>query len=245
MRVSPVSYNSFGRIFKRKNQDNTEVEPKQIISDTERQMYHKGLRRGAVAGVLSATVLCGGCFYVVNSSRSECRNTIVMPYNDGVTDIYGAARVFGSDIDTIQVSQDKKRVSIPARFDYLEDLIEQERSEARRLDNEDKIAQKYRYIQKLMEKQNYQQEIATVYTDGKSVYFKILPDDENSMISVEDFKKIFDIKDGALSQYEGNGISGDWSLGEYQEGGNQFLTSGTVLTVSIDDIDVKNINLNY
>jgi hypothetical protein len=96
-----------------------------------------------------------------------------------------------------------------------------------------------------MEKQEYQQSIATVYKEGDFIYFNLVFDDREG-ISVEEFKKIFDIKDGELSAIEENQIQEDWTIGEYYTGNeSRLLTSGMTLVIGENGIDTNNISFDY
>ena len=91
-----------------------------------------------------------------------------------------------------------------------------------------------------MQKQEYMDSIATVYTDGEKIYYTIKED-----INVEDFKKAFDIEDGALRDQ----VRYTW--GEPDELGHSpkdyttaTLEEGKTIVLKENKIN-KKINLDY
>ncbi len=150
---------------------------------------------------------------------------------------------------------DMKKILIPQKFDYLEEekdelwdkLYTKNLSDEEREDAINKIHQ-------YEDKQNAQQNVARVYTDGQFVYFKINlgVDSEGRQIDAiycEDFKDLFDIKDGAIRTY--NKVDSTWHpsddpdkpKGEFYY--SDFFENGRTIKVRPKDIDRKNISENY
>lgn len=181
----------------------------------KQQIIPKQLKAFA-AGVLAALAVTQGA-QVVNQPSE-----VVSIPADSLTSLTEIAQTYDSDIDAILNYNDVvdeadlsqlDEVKVPSNFDYLQDEIDSLQaklysgnlSPEERVQIEDKIAQ-------YQEKQELQQSIASVYTDGKFVYYTIVdvPEDIGfSGINVEKFKDIFDIKDGALKKY--NDIEYTWA----------------------------------
>lgn len=144
-------------------------------------------------------------------------------------------------------------IKIPSTFDYLQDeidklqneLYDDDLSKEERSEIEDRINQ-------LDAKRELQQKIATVYTDGKYVYYLIneQSEDFSGGINVEEFKDIFDIEDYALRR--NNNLDSHWEKdsdipeddGYYDYTGNYFY-SGETYKVRVRNVQKDDINLNY
>lgn len=144
-------------------------------------------------------------------------------------------------------------IEIPSTFDYLQveidelqnKLFDNDLSKEERAEIEDRINQ-------LEDKRELQQAVATVYTDGKYVYYLINEQSEgfSGGINVEVFKDIFDIGDRALRR--NNNLDSHWEKdsdnpeddGYYDYTGNYFY-SGETYKVRVNDVEKDDINLNY
>lgn len=238
MQISSISSTSFSGLFKKKEKPQLTDEQKQYQS----QGFKKGLAIGLTAPVAIGAI-GGGAYYLTQDMFAP--QSIVMPYEEGVTDLNRIADVLEVDGRTFSFDEEGK-VTIPVKYDYLQEAIDEERERVFSpfISQEDAQAS-YKLTEKLLAKQEYQQSIATVYKEGDLIYFNLIFDDEDG-ISVEEFKKIFDIKDGELSAIEENGIKEDWTIGEYYAGNDsRRLTSGMTLVIDEDGIDTNNISFDY
>lgn len=192
------------------------------------------------AGVLAALAVTQGA-QVINQPSE----VISIPV-DNSTSLTEVAQTYDSDIDAIlnyngianevDLSQ-LDSIKVPSSYDYLQDEIDKLQNELyhsnlsseERAEIEDKIAQ-------YKEKQQLQQSIANVYTDGKYVYYTIIdiPEDIGfSGINVEKFKDIFDIKDGALKKY--NDIDYTWAFDEDAPPEDEGYRDYTVASLRVGD----------
>ena len=171
---------------------------------------------------------------------------VTVPYNPGVTDLQEISEVFDIDDRTLSVNSDNSTLQIFTKYDYLENIIERQRKKLYLVAEDDvKGYKQFNYVNALIEKQEYQEQIAAMYTDGQYIYFDILPDNVDASISVERFKRVFDIKDGALSEIPENNITYDITIGEFYQGDNSNLTSGITLKIPKNGIEKFNIDFNY
>ncbi|MBR3604513.1 MAG: hypothetical protein IKL52_00615 [Candidatus Gastranaerophilales bacterium] len=238
MRISNISSTSFNGLFKKKEKPQLTEEQKQY----QKQGFKKGVAATTAIGVGLGAV-GGGVYYLTQDMYAP--QAIVMPYQEGVTDLDEIEKTLDVDGRTFEI-RENGTLSIPVKYDYLQDEIDERREAvfSPSSSSETKEAN-YRYIQKLQEKQEYQQSIATVYKEGDFIYFNLIFNDREG-ISVEEFKKIFDIKDGELSAIEENGIKKDWTIGEYYAGNDShLLTSGMLLVIDKDGINTYNISFDY
>ncbi len=170
------------------------------------------------------------------------RNTSI----EELSDNYGVSQEAIIKYNNLDVKDEFPReIIIPSDYDYIEDEIAklQEHLYSGKLSDEEK-AETIDKINALKEKKSVQDEVAIMYTDGKYVYFT-LKDDAKSM-NIEDFKELFDIKDGALRK--NNEIAFEWEEDEY--GGYKDYTYSTVypnetLKVKPSQINKNKINLDY
>lgn len=238
MQISNISANSFNGLFKKK--------AKPQLTNEQKQYQSQGFKKGVAAttaGVVGLGALGGGAYYLTQDMFAP--QSIVMPYEEGVTDLDKIADILEVDGRTFNFAQEGK-VTIPVKYDYLQEAIDEQRNLIfSPFVSQENTEAGYRYTEKLLEKQAYQQTIATVYKEGDYIYFNLIFDDEDG-ISVEEFKKIFDIKDGELSAIEENGIKEDWTIGEYYTGNDsRLLTSGMTIVIDEDGIDTDNISFDY
>lgn len=234
-----------------------------------RNIKHKQKRKPistiikSFAGGVAATILVNTAAGIANQTPDK----VTIPYNSSVS-ITEIAETYDTDINAIldinhiDETTDLNEITeliIPSDYDYLtpkieslqQQLFSQKLSDTQRTEIEQQIDQ-------LIEKQEYQQNIATVYTDGKYVYFEIKDFDENTPedikdrfkygINVETFKNIFDIKDKALRK--NNNISYFWTTDDPEYGGYcdytyAMLHSGQTIKVPVNSIKTNDINFNY
>jgi hypothetical protein len=241
MRISNISSTSFNGLFdflKKKEKPQLTEEQKQY----QKQGFKKGVAVTTAVGVGLGAV-GGGTYYLTQDIFAP--QAIVMPYQEGVTDLDEIERTLNVDGRTFEI-RDNGTLSIPVKYDYIQEEIDEKREAVfSPFSSSETKESNYRYIQKLQEKQEYQQSIATVYKEGDFIYFNLIFNDREG-ISVEEFKKIFDIKDGELSAIEENGIKKDWTVGEYYAGNDShLLTSGMILVIGEDGINTSGISFDY
>lgn len=191
-------------------------------------------------------------------------NVVTVPYSSYVSveelaDTYGSspeAIIDYNDIDNIAYVPSE--VKIPQTYDYIQTkidslqdkLFDEDLSEKKRADIETQIS--------LLEiKKEYQENIAVAYTDGKYAYFYItgakddapqeIQDKYSYGINVEEFKNIFDIKDGAIK--DNNDINYTWGhhpeYGGYKDFTTAYLYKGQTVKVPLKDIKTDKINFDY
>lgn len=220
----------------------------------------KGIR-GFAIGAAAAMLLNFG----VAQSKSV-PNVVTIPY-DASSSITEIAETYNADINAIldynniDENTDLSSISelkIPSSYSAVQDEIQQlqnklyngKLSEDERNEIENQIAL-------LQDKQALQNEIATVYTDGKYVYIQVKAlsedssDEAQSMlayggINAERLKDVFDIEDGAIRR--NNHISSQWKAYEdsFPEGPSgyfdytgAFISSGDTIKVPVKAIETK------
>ncbi|MCD7779499.1 MAG: hypothetical protein LUH05_02365 [Candidatus Gastranaerophilales bacterium] len=227
----------------------------------------KGSVRGFAAGVLSVLMVNAG---IAGVSQIGNTNTVTIPYDDS-SSIYEIADTYDVDAEAILsyngITEDTDleeltEISIPSSYDYIQDEIDSLQEKLYNTKTSDEEREEIsEQINALKEKREYQQNIATVYTDGKYVYFEIKEIDENSPeeiyenfkygINVEIFKDIFDIEDGAVRKYNNLSrvyVSGDPEVEEdkgYYSYSNNRFSAGDVIKVPVKSIMTDDISLNY
>ena len=241
MRISNVSSTSFNGLF-----DFLKKKEKPQLTEEQKQYQKQGFKNGVAVTTavgVGLGAVGGGTYYLTQDIFAP--QAIVMPYQEGVTDLDEIERTLNVDGRTFEI-RDDGTLSIPVKYDYIQEEIDERREAVfSPFSSSETKESNYRYIQKLQEKQEYQQSIATVYKEGDFIYFNLIFDDREG-ISVEEFKKIFDIKDGELSAIEENGIKKDWTVGEYYTGNDShLLTSGMLLIIDEDGINTSDISFDY
>ena len=239
MQISRINSTSFNGLFKRK--------AKPELTD-EQKLYHKqGVKKGAtmaLAGVVGVSSAVGGGYYLTQDIFAP--QAIVIPYDNNGTHLDEIENVLEVDGRTFELLEGNK-VSVPVSFDYIQEKIDSERDKMFSYFASENDQQKsYQTIAKLMEKQAYQKTIASAckQDDGRIRFTLTLDNDDE--ITVEEFKRIFDIKDGALSAIEENSVGIVWGASEKYEGSdNGILPKGIVFVVEENDINTNNINFDY
>ncbi len=184
-----------GKKYNNYSHDN-EYRPAQKSKANHRQKLAKMMAAAFAAGMLT-TAGINGCSQIVSKPQQKA----VVPYNPEYS-ISEYAEMYDVDPEAILACnhinenhmEDVEEITIPKKYSHLqgktdklqEKLFSKDLSDEKRAEIENEI---YQYQQK----QEYLDSIATVYTDGEKIYYTIKED-----INVEDFKKAFDIKDGAL-----------------------------------------------
>ena len=187
---------------------------------------------------------------------SQPANVVSIPV-EPTTSITEIAKLYDSDVDAIlnynKLSseadiQNKDSIKVPSKYDYLQEeidslqdkLYDKKLTAVERNEIENKLAE-------YKEKQALQQNVATVYTDGKYVYFTIseaIKDLGFSRINVETFKEIFDIKDKALRRH--NDLDYTWGRDPeappedngYRDYTTESLQIGETVKVKKGDIEI-------
>lgn len=221
----------------------------------------KTMLKSFTAGV-AATIL-------VNTGAAQLNkpaDVITVPYNNSVS-ITDIAQTYNADLNSIldynHITEDTDldeitELQIPTTYDYIQNEIDslQEKLFDDKLEPEERTELE-EMIQQYQAKQELQSHLATVYTDGKYVYFEIKEFDENTPediktrfqygINVETFKNIFDIKDKAIR--EENFLDFTWESdapgGAYKDYTSNNLRPGRTIKVPVNAIKSNNISLDY
>ena len=204
--------------------------------------------------VLGASAI--GCIACLHGKPAETLDAVTVPVSYGES-IIQVAEIYGSDADVIIEANNLEgneveksmRIVIPSEYSPIEDEIKelQEKlfSSDLKQDEREEIETQILNLQNQIERQ---QSIAQSYTDGEFIYFKLtLPTDGsenhiqakyNGAINVEEFKRIFNIADGAIK--DNNYIGFEWTEGgTVMEYSNQDLYDGDVIKVPVDAITIK------
>ncbi len=244
MQISRINSTSFNGLFKRKRKAKPELTPEeQAAKSKNRKTFIRGMAAGGavIAGLGGAAQALP---YVIPQET-----VLEMPYQEGVTDVNRISNILNVDGRTYIISEAGDTVSFHPNYDYLDNKIEDAQDDLYKTSDEKKAEKLFSSIVSMKEKQEYQKEIATVYTNGEQIFFTLFPHEgqEERTISVADFKEAFDIKDDALSKHPENNIAYDWTRGEYytQDGVICDIPAGTTLVVDMGSIDTNNINFDY
>lgn len=221
---------------------------KEYLENNKRKTTRKRTILSVAGGTLAGIILAQGI-----AAYNQTPKLITVPSNN-YSSVYEVADIYGSDADAILAYNGmkddtefdgKNEIKVPTMYDYVQDEIDNVQNKLYnanlnskdRTNLEDKMA-------RLQAKQEIQQKTATVYTDGKFVYFTIKA---KGGVNVEEFKQLFDIKDKAIR--ENNDIEFDWGYsaeeGGYKDYTQYILTSGETIKVPVGAIKTGgNINLD-
>lgn len=193
-RPSNNTYNQYGQRSRYDNQDSWQPQNKNKSAG-------KNIKIPAatfVAGLLTALAIT----HPIENTPS----TVQIPFDNTTDNITEIAEAYDIDEGIIEryngiVTEDdlaeKESLKIPSTYDYISDEIEkiQEKLYSDNL----KPEKREEYEEKILALQNkleLQQQYAKTYTDGKDVFWIIKKD-----VNVEEFKEIFDVKNGALKNH--------------------------------------------
>lgn len=187
--------------------------------------------------------------------------TVTVPLNPAYGIVELAER-YNCDLDAIyafngltpysDMSQ-VESIKIPTMYSNVQDEIDslQEQLFNKKLTAEERSILESR-ISQLQDKKVLQDAIATVYTDGKCVYYHMNEFDENTPqwirekyprgVNVEEFKLIFDIKDKAIKNNNKIGYSWGYNseYGGYMDFTHNMLVSGTDIKVPVSAVRTGN-----
>ncbi len=201
---------------------------------------------GKVISFFTGAAIAVGATTVANTITSTDRDkaVITIPYYSEEHTVSDIAELYDIDENILylyngDITDKTEKISIPSPYDYLQEIIDVKRNQLFAMHTYETREAAEAEIEELMDKHALQQEVATTYTDGKFVYLAIndlssIPQYEEDGINVEDFKDLFDIKDGAIQKY--NSLDDcDWIVDEKGNGvmdfTNSYLQSGTVIKV--------------
>ena len=224
------------------------------------------LVKGFTAGAIAAGTITASIFSNSAAAKPPKAIEINIEPNTSMEEFVDIAELYGVDplalidynnIDANGVTHGET-IMVPSNFDNLQDEIsstetklhDKNLSDTKRASLEDKLAQ-------LREKQALQDSIATVYTDGEYVYYELkkyedgqypdnLPEKYRNKINVEEFKLIFDIKDGAIK--DNNSLPFTWGsneFGGYMDFTTADLYPGRTIKVPVNAVKTSDINLEY
>lgn len=204
--------------------------------------------------VLGASAI--GCVVCLHGKPAETLDAVTVPvsYGDSIIQL---AEIYGSDSDVIIEANDLEgnkieksmRIVIPSEYKPIENEIKELQENLFSSDLKQKEREEIETkIINLQNQIEVQSNIAQTYTDGEFIYFKItLPTDgtQSSIqaqyegsINVEEFKRIFNIADGAIK--DNNYIGFEWTEGgTVMEYSNQDLYDGDVIKVPVDAVTIK------
>ncbi len=239
------------RPHRRVNNDMTDVFISQLQEQQAKAKKENIIK--TVLAFLAGMAVAGGTAGAVNMQKSVPDDVAVI-YNPSGDSIEELSDIYGTDENLIrlynEIPQDSElseitQITIPSEYDNVQEEIDKEQDKLYNKNlSEEKRSSIEENIWALKEKQAMQKEVASAYTDGDYVYFSIndieaLPQYQDG-INVEDFKKLYDIKDGAIQKY--NSLDDcQWHVGEDGKGGTidftkSYLHSGKIIKVKTDDI---------
>ena len=223
----------------------TKKHPNKNTKTVDANKYAKLVKENSFFRALVVGASAIGCAACLLGKPAETLYAVTVPvsYGDSIVQI---AEIYGSDSDVIIEANNLEgheveksmRIVIPSEYNPIEDEIKELQE---KLFSSDLKQDEREEIER-------QQSIAQAYTDGEFIYFKItLPTDGTQStiqaqyegsINVEEFKRIFNIADGAIK--DNNYIGFEWTEGgTVMEYSNQDLYDGDVIKVPVDAITIK------
>ena len=118
MQISNISATSFNGFFKKK--------AKPELTEEQKQAQNQGFKKGLALGLTVPVTIGaagGGVYYLTQDVFAP--QSIVMPYQKGVTNLDEIARTLNVDGRTFEI-RENNTVSIPVKYDYLQEAIEDE-----------------------------------------------------------------------------------------------------------------------
>lgn len=174
-------------------------------------------------------------------------STVQIQFDNTTDNITEIAEVYNIDEEIIEryngiITEDdlaeKESLKIPSAYDYISEEIE--KIQEKLYSDDLKPEKREEYEEKILALQNkleLQQQYAKTYTDGKDVFWIIKKD-----VNVEEFKDIFDIKDGALKNH--NDIDFTYETDEFGDSLMNYtgatLPKGKLLHVPVSAIKTGN-----
>ena len=221
----------------------------EYLTNNKKKTARKRTLISAAGGALAAVMLAHGI-----SVYSQPAKLISVPTNN-YNNIYEISETYNCDAKAIMAYNNfsdasdfikAEEIKVPTMYSNLQGEIDEIQNKLYNNElNTGKREGLETRLSKLKEKQSLQNKVATVYTDGKYVYFTI--NKSNGGINVEEFKEIFDIKDKAIRQ--NNDIEFSWGYeaetGGYKDYTTAILTPGMTVKVPADAIKTgSGINLD-
>lgn len=174
-------------------------------------------------------------------------STVQIPFDNTTDNITEIAEAYNIDEEIIEryngiITEDdlaeKESLKIPSTYDYISEEIE--KIQEKLYSDDLKPEKREEYEEKILALQNkleQQEKYAKTYTDGKNVFFLIQKD-----VNVEEFKDIFDIKNGALKNH--NDIDFTYETDEFGDSMMNYtgatLQKGKLLHVPVSEIKTGN-----
>ena len=234
----------------------TKKYPNKNTKTVDANKYAKLVKENSFFRALVVGASAIGCAACLLGKPAETLDAVTVPvsYGDSIVQI---AEIYNSDADVIIEANNLEgneveksmRIVIPSEYNPIEDEIKelQEKLFSSKL-KPNKREEIERQIITLQNQAEKQQNIAQAYTDGEFIYFKItLPTDGTQSpiqaqyegsINVEEFKRIFNIEDGAIK--DNNYIGFEWTEGgTVMKYSNQNLYDGDIIKVPVDAITIK------
>lgn len=212
----------------------------------------------ATAGIGAACVLM-----LTFGSPATAEPCKTIPFNGNENSIILIAQENNCDLDFLleynNINEDTdyntiSEINVPSSYSYLQDEIDKiaEKLDSSKLSDKKRIELEEE-LSALQAKQNEQNQVAEVYTDGKYVFFNINISEDYSNdkykygINVETLKKLFDIEDGAIRKH--NDLDVRWESyangeGSYMDYTYNWFHNGDIIKVPVSAIQVKDINLS-
>lgn len=235
MNISPVSFSGIrtNPKYNRNNDDNTKSKPG-IQSQVKKNL------RNALTGTALLVMLTNSA-----NTIAQKNNLINVDFENDFPPV--------SLVETVDVLP---QPTMPLSYDYIESLIATNNGQLRSNNiPDDKKAEIQRKIVALRRKRTEQMNVASMNLDGDKLYIQIdfkenmpetLKEKYKYGINIENFKRLFDIKDGAIEQnndlvsrieYDPN------SKSYYYDYTHNWFRNGKTIVVPIDSINMSHIDL--
>ena len=166
--------------------------------------------------------------------------------NNAASSSKPASDVYNPSVDVMTTSS----------FDYIQENIKNMQEQLTSQDMKDAdINNTKKMIEALYKKQEEQNQVAKIYTDGENVYLYININQENDDIkdkyefgiNIESLKKLFDIEDGGIENNNELSVRDDaygkYGNDSYKDYTQNWFHNGDIVKVPISSIQTDNINL--
>ena len=253
--------------------DNTKAsskKSKKTKGDQTKSAVTKKVIKGAVSVIMAvlsalgvyhsgAKILDGKATYAIVDFDPDTQTI------DEMSEIYGVDKdvlLKCNNLDDEKDLEDTHELKIPSTYTYIDEAITSTTKELYRGKGDSETEQtKGDELDKLVQKDNEQEDISYSYTDGDYVYIKIKDFRENQdlaekygsySLSSDYVMTLFDIKSGELQKYNSlddkevvYDTEGTLS-GSRKDSDEAMVESGSVIKVPVSSIDTENIDLsNY
>ena len=245
MNINSISFGQNFRIQIDIPVTNAENFHEQYVKKDSFEKQHKGktktAKRCLTTGALIALLLSQMASCTAKQIDKYTFNSVEIPYSDSVSlnetaEIYNVSPEFIAAFNNLnEEGNTPETIKIPERIDLTDNKIAKVREKLYddNLSDSEK-AECLLNLAELEDKKSTRDEVAEVYADGRYTYFFL-----KANVNVEDFKELFDIKDGRI---KANNKLEDYGWGPYHPEMGTYKDYTKCVLHNGDIIKVPNFN---